>query len=86
MSMWIIQALRWARLPTQAWLPGLQKAVQTIKRKTGLQTHADNQWARIVMNQETSIASVRTLDWQMRRYWKSAAKNGKTLASAAIYQ
>ena len=62
MSMWIIQALRWARLQLKR-VPGLQKAVQAIKRKTGLQTHADNQWARIVMNQETDRL-VRTLDWQ----------------------
>jgi len=62
MSMWIIQALRWVRFQLKR-VPGLQKAVQAIKKKTGLQTHADNQWARIVMNQETDRL-VRTLDWQ----------------------
>ena len=62
MSMWIIQALRWVKFQLKR-VPGLQKAVQAIKKKTGLQTHADNQWARIIMNQETDRL-VRTLDWQ----------------------
>ena len=62
MNMWIIEALRWVRSQLKR-VPGLQKAVQTIKKKTGLQTNPDNQWARIVMNQETDRL-IRSLDWE----------------------
>ena len=62
MSMWIIQALRWVDSNSSAF-PACKRPFRRLKRELGLQTNADNQWARIVMNQETDRL-VRTLDWQ----------------------
>ena len=62
-----------------------EKAIQTIKRKTGLQTHADNQWARMVINQETDRL-VRTLDWQNASVLEISGQKWKNFALKSSYR
>ena len=62
MSMWIIELLRWVRSQLKR-VPGLRKAVQAAKKRLGLQTNENNQWVRIIMNQETDRL-IRSLDFE----------------------